>query len=157
MAAEQPDLKFTYAEIGWPQGGPFKPHKTHQNGLSVDLMVPVRNQNQQPAFLPLDAGNQYGYQLEFDHQGRSAEFSLDFEALGMLIKSLHEQAKLHGVGIKRVILAPDLQPHLFAVKGGDYLQQHIQFNKLQAWVRHDEHIHIDFEVPCLPLNQYKKP
>lgn len=32
-----------YGETGKKNGGKFKPHKTHQNGLSVDFMVPVLN------------------------------------------------------------------------------------------------------------------
>jgi penicillin-insensitive murein DD-endopeptidase len=32
---------FVYGETGFAKGGRFKPHRTDQNGLSVDFMVPV--------------------------------------------------------------------------------------------------------------------
>jgi penicillin-insensitive murein endopeptidase len=41
LSREYPAKVFVYGETGWASGGRFKPHKTHQNGLSVDFMVPV--------------------------------------------------------------------------------------------------------------------
>ncbi|OOF30883.1 hypothetical protein BZJ20_08950 [Salinivibrio proteolyticus] len=31
---------------------------------------------------------------------------------------------------------------------GLYLKQHIQLSTRRSWVRHDEHYHVDFAVPC---------
>ena len=39
LAETHPDRVFMYGETGFKNGGKFKPHKTHQNGLSVDFMV----------------------------------------------------------------------------------------------------------------------
>jgi len=39
-------------------------------------------------------------------------------------------------------------PRLFATPRGPYLQQHLSFMKAKPWVRHDEHYHVDFAVPC---------
>ena len=39
---------------------------------------------------------------------------------------------------------------LFATPRGAYLQQHLHFMARPAWVRHDEHYHVDFR-PCAPL------
>ena len=36
----QPGRSFVVAETGWPRGGTFAPHKTHQAGGSVDLHLP---------------------------------------------------------------------------------------------------------------------
>ena len=33
----EPDKVYKYAETGYEEGGQFKPHKTHRNGLSVDF------------------------------------------------------------------------------------------------------------------------
>ena len=43
LAKELPNTMFVYGESGWSEGGRIKPHRTHQNGLAVDFMVPVRN------------------------------------------------------------------------------------------------------------------
>src|SRR5512144_562766 len=40
LARELPATSFVYGETGWCSGGPFRPHKTHENGTSVDFMVP---------------------------------------------------------------------------------------------------------------------
>lgn len=36
LETELPDKVFKYAETGFEQGGEFKPHKTHRNGLTID-------------------------------------------------------------------------------------------------------------------------
>ncbi len=37
LEKEAPLKVFKYAETGFKEGGEFKPHKTHRNGLSVDF------------------------------------------------------------------------------------------------------------------------
>ncbi|WP_348707872.1 hypothetical protein [uncultured Pseudoalteromonas sp.] len=41
LQKSHPDKRYKYAETGLVNGGKFSPHKTHQNGLSVDFMTPV--------------------------------------------------------------------------------------------------------------------
>jgi len=48
---------FVYGETGWATGGRFKPHKTHQNGLSVDFMVPVVDEKGTSVPLPTSPFN----------------------------------------------------------------------------------------------------
>lgn len=38
----------------------------------------------------------------------------------------------------------------FAAPRGAYLRQHPRFMAGKAWVRHDEHYHVDFAVRCKP-------
>jgi len=142
-----PEKVFVYGETGWKEGGRFKPHKTHQNGLSVDLMVPVLLDG---ASVPLPGGvfNRYGYDIEFDSHGRYEDYTIDFEALAELIYQLHNAASVRGIGVSRVIFEVPLQKHLWTTSRGDFLRRHVQFSTRTAWVRHDEHIHVDFDVPC---------
>ena len=35
LARSCPEKFFVYGETGWKNGGRFRPHKTHRNGLSV--------------------------------------------------------------------------------------------------------------------------
>ncbi len=146
-ARATPGVEFVYAETGWRRGGPFYPHRTHQNGLSVDIMVPVLRDGK-PALLPLLATNRFGYDIEFDDRGQYGDFTIDFDALGQLLYALHRAAIRHGVPIERVIFEVPLQSHLFRAQRGAYLRRNLVFSKRQAWVRHDEHIHIDFRIPC---------
>ena len=61
LAIEMPDRVFVYGETGWKDGGQFKPHKTHRNGLSVDFMVPVLDESGTSVELPSSVLNKWGY------------------------------------------------------------------------------------------------
>ncbi|WP_199244019.1 penicillin-insensitive murein endopeptidase [Bacterioplanes sanyensis] len=148
LNANHPDKRFKYAETGFQQGGEFKPHKTHRNGLSVDFMTPVMDGDGRSVHLPTHPLNKFGYDIEFDNQGRFDGLRIDYDAQAAHLMALHQQATAQGHDIWRVIFDPELQPKLFETEHGAYLQQHIQFSKKRSWVRHDEHYHVDFDVPC---------
>ena len=151
LEKEQPGKVFKYAETGTRQGGKFWPHKTHQNGLSVDLMVPVLDEQENSVHLPTNPLNEYGYAIEFDDEGRYEDYRIDFEALGALIVALHRSASSHGIGLWRVLFVPNLQPYLYKSTYGDYIRANITIPTKRSWRPHDEHIHVDFVVKCLPL------
>lgn len=147
LARTHPDLRYVYAEAGWPWGGPFPPHKTHANGTAVDFLVPVRTTDGAISEVPTNALNKYGYALEFDRQGRSGDYQIDFEAMALHLLALEKAAKAHGVRVQAVIFDGPMQPKLFATAAGKELQGRMQFVG-QAWIRHDEHYHVNFAVPC---------
>jgi penicillin-insensitive murein DD-endopeptidase len=142
---------FVYGETGWSTGGRIRPHRTHQNGLSVDFFVPVQDRTGRSVPLPTDVTNRFGYDIEFDKDGRFNEYTIDFEALAEHLYQLHTAAKARGVKIALVILDPPYLPRLFATARGPFLRQTLNFMKSRAWVRHDEHYHVDFAIPCRPL------
>lgn len=142
---------FKYAETGFKKGGPFPPHKTHQNGSSVDFIVPVLDQNHLSVQLPTQKNNRYGYDIEFDNNGRYAQYHIDFDALGAHLVALHQAAAHEHSKITRVIIDPPYHANLYASKHGAYLKQHVTLQKQKAWVRHDEHYHVDFDLDCKPL------
>lgn len=151
LESEQPNKVFKYAETGFKTGGQFKPHKTHRNGLSVDFMTPALNAEGQSVHLPTHPLNKFGYNIEFNENGQFNALSIDYNALAAHLVSLHKQAKKAGHDLWRVIFDPKLQPNLFKTPYGDYLKRHIKFSKKRAWVRHDEHYHVDFAIPCQKL------
>jgi penicillin-insensitive murein endopeptidase len=151
LETEQPNKVFKYAETGFEEGGQFKPHKTHRNGLSVDFMTPVKDESGQSVHLPTHPLNKFGYNIEFDSKGKYEEYAIDYIALSAHIVALHKEAKAQGVDLWRVIFDPKLQPELFKTPYGSYLKKHIQFSKKRSWVRHDEHYHVDFNIPCEEL------
>lgn len=140
--------KFVYGETGWPSGGRFRPHRTHQNGLSVDFFVPVRKAGGQSVPLPTEATSRFGYDIEFDANGRFGKYEIDFPAMAEHLYQLHFAARARGVGIALVIFEQAYLPKLFATPRGPVLRQHLPFMKGKPWVRHDEHYHVDFAVPC---------
>jgi len=143
-----PEKIFVYGETGWSSGGRIRPHKTHQNGLSVDFMVPITDKEGKSVPLPCSMFNKVGYNIEFDSSGRYGEYKIDFEAMAEHLYQIHRAATEQGVEIWRVIFDPGLQPSLFKTRRGPYIQQYMTFSKKPSWVRHDEHYHIDFSVKC---------
>jgi len=143
--------KYKYAETGFEHGGKFRPHKTHQNGLSVDFMTPVINQQGESDTLPSHVFNKFGYSIEFDKNDQYDGYSIDYEAMAAHIVALQKASVKHGVEIWRVIFDPKLQPKLFKTRYANFIKNNIQFSKKRSWVRHDEHYHVDFKVKCKSL------
>jgi len=104
--------------------------------------------------LPTGPTNKFGYNIEFDKRGRYENFRIDFEAIGEHLHQLDVAARRQGSGLALVILDPDYLPRLFATRHGAALKG-LKFMAGQAWVRHDEHYHVDFAVPCKPLPRKK--
>lgn len=148
LEKEQPNKVYKYAETGFAKGGQFKPHKTHRNGLSVDFMTPVIDKSGKSVHLPTNPLNKFGYNIEFNKEDKYADVSIDYEAIAAHVVALDKQAKKQGYDLWRVIFDPQLQPKLYKTKYADYLKKNIQFSKKRSWVRHDEHYHVDFAVPC---------
>ena len=147
-ASTDPSVIYVYGETGWPSGGRIRPHRTHQNGLSVDFFVPVRNEAGKSVPLPTDPTNKLGYDIDFNADAKFAEYNIDFPALAEHLYQLHIAATARGAGIALVIFDPSFLPKLFATTRGAYLKEHLPFMKGRPWVRHDEHYHVDFAVSC---------
>ncbi|MFC1482899.1 penicillin-insensitive murein endopeptidase [Candidatus Margulisiibacteriota bacterium] len=134
-----PNKKFIYGETGLKKGGTFWPHKTHQNGLSVDFMVPVINKDQKSVFLKTNIFNLWGYKYEFDAKGIEKKYQIDFQALAAHINELQKVSQKYGIRIRYVIFDPQLQKYLSNVNA-------IHFSQKRSWIRHDEHYHVEFEI-----------
>ncbi len=152
LKQDHPDKIFVYGETGWESGGRFKPHKTHQNGLSVDFMVPVLDESGKSVPLPTGIFNKYGYGLDFDAEGHYENLAIDFEAMAAHILAIKNAAEANYVKIRRVIFDPKLQPFLHTTSAWPELAGKVTFSSRRSWVRHDDHYHIDFDIPCKPLN-----
>ena len=150
LAAERPTASYVYGETGLASGGQFHPHRSHQNGTSVDFFVPVKNADGKSVPLPTDIVTRFGYDIEFDEKANYKTYSIDFEAMAEHLYQLHVAAKIHGSGFSLVIFDAQYLPKLFATRRGAYLQKNLPFMKGKPWVRHDEHYHVDFKIACRP-------
>ena len=148
LSKNYPELRFIYGESGWANGGRFRPHKGHANGTAADFFVPVRTLEGKVSHVPISSLNLFGYGIQFDRDGQSGSNKIDFEAMALHLLALDRAARAHGIGIRRIIFDVTLQPKLAASKSGAQVLKRIAFNKQQAWVRHDQHYHVDFGVPC---------
>ena len=148
LQARVPQYHYVYGETGLQSGGKFSPHRTHQNGLSIDFFVPVRDGSGASVPLPTPIKARFGYDIEFDAQARYQQYRIDFAALSEHLFELDASARKHGARIGNVILDTRYLPMLFATRRGPWLQQHLPFMMGKPWVRHDEHYHVDFALPC---------
>ena len=67
------------------------------------------------------------------------------------ILAIKRAADAREVKIWRVIFDPKLQLFLHTTKAWPELEGQVRFSERRSWVRHDDHYHIDFEIPCRPL------
>ena len=149
-----PEKRFMYGETGLATGGPFKPHRTHQSGVSVDFMVPVIDRAHRSVLLPTSMQNKFGYALEFDASGSLDDLRIDFEAMAEHLYQLAEAAKKRRVKIKTVIFQKELTELLFQTTRGNVLRASMPFMKTTPWIKHDEHYHVEFSIRCRPLGEY---
>lgn len=150
LESKEASWRFVYGETGKKKGGKFKPHKTHQNGLSVDFMVPVLNDDGDSVALPTNIFNKYGYNIDFTLDGKYKNLKIDFEAMAAHIAALKIEAEELGIGIWRVIFDPKMQKSLKSTKAWPEISD-LEFSRRGSWVRHDDHYHIDFIIPCKKL------
>jgi penicillin-insensitive murein endopeptidase len=150
------------AEIGTRKGGAFPPHATHQNGLSVDIITPMRDsETREPARLTTRFWNLYGYCWRVDDDthrvsglawdvSSEGNFSpclsidlesdkeVDFGRLSDLLVALDGEARSRGGKIRYVIVDPSFIDPLSGV--GVPLST-------RSWIEHDDHIHVEFSFP----------
>ncbi len=151
LARSTPNVVYEYGETGLAGGGRMRPHRTHQSGTSVDFMVPVRNRKGVSIPLPASATKQFGYGWEFDDAGRAGELQIDFDAMAEHLLELKLAAERHHIAIEKVIFDPRLTVLLLRTRRGPELARTLPFMRQKPWIRHDEHYHVDFAVPCRPL------
>lgn len=152
FAARHPSVasatpQFVLGEIGARNGGPFHGHRTHQSGRSVDIFMPMRDKRGARAPLPTWPWQLFGYGWELDARGESNEFRIDFEELAAFLLALDRAAKDRGIAIERVIITPEFVPLVLATPSGQRLGGLAgKLTRKPVWVRHDEHIHVDFAL-----------
>lgn len=144
-----PHHQFVYMECSNKQGGKIFPHRTHQNGMSVDLMSPLIKKGK--PYSDLNTIGTSHYLLEFDDNGKLSndpEVSIDFELIAEHLLILNAKAELFGLTIDKVIFKMELKNELFQgtfgqrlKNSGIYITRHLEpiINAL-----HDDHYHVDF-------------
>jgi len=143
--------RFVMGETGWPWGGRFRPHRSHQNGMAVYVFMPVETKTGETTTLSTWPWNKFGYGLEFDERGEMGDLRIQFESVAAFILEVDAQARQRGLRIGRVIITPEFVPLLLETPSGHRLGTlSDRITRKPVWVRHDEHFHIDFEDAAAP-------
>jgi penicillin-insensitive murein endopeptidase len=98
---------FVVGETGWPSGGTFRPHRSHQNGMAVDIFMPVESGNGEPTRLGTWPWNMFGYGLEFNERGELGDLRIQFESVAAFLLEVDAQARQLGLRVARIIITPD--------------------------------------------------
>jgi penicillin-insensitive murein endopeptidase len=143
------DRHFRVMEFSRKEGGKMFPHRTHQNGLSVDYMMPVQKDGK--PYYELDKKGASHYLLEFDKDGKfteDASISIDFDMAAQHILELDKQARKKGMRIHKVIFNTHLKDELYATTHGKKLRSSGIYvtRNLSKLINdlHDDHYHVDF-------------
>lgn len=150
LETSKPNRTFYLMEASNEKGGNISPHRTHQNGTSIDLMIPLIKNNE--PYTLLDTLGVEHYLLNFNEKGEYVDdtsIKIDFETLALEIVTIEKNARLNNWKILKVILKTEYQKFIFSTKYSDQLKtSKIYFTqKLEKVINdlHDDHIHIDFE------------
>jgi penicillin-insensitive murein DD-endopeptidase len=146
-----PKHRFILMESANECGGKLAPHRTHQNGLSVDFMMPLLQNGEE--YSGVDGLGTSHYFMEFDDRGRysmDTTVAVNFEMVARHILELEKEAKTIGLKVEKVIIKLEFKDELFASIYGDELRKRgIYFAKqLTPLVNnlHDDHYHVDFSL-----------
>ena len=145
-----PDTFFHHMECSDKKGGQLLLHRTHQNGLSIDFMVPKKRNGKANSMW--DKIGLLHYLLDFNDDGVlkiDKKTEIDFDAMGKHLAALDDAAQNNGLRIRKVIFKIELKDDLFASEEGKLLQERgIYFvRRLNDFINkvHDDHYHVDFE------------
>ena len=145
-----PGTQFKIMEAANRDGGKIPLHRTHQNGMGIDFMIPkVAGGQQRHAW---DRIGIWHYALEFDNQGKlllDSDTQLDFNTMAKHLLALDDAAQKHGLRIRKVLLKSELLDDFFDSEFGNQVQQRgIYFvPRMYGWINrvHDDHYHVDFQ------------
>lgn len=144
-----PNINFMILECSHKKGGKMHPHRTHQNGTSIDFAVPLKK-NKKPYH-----GDQWKgvwhYGMRFNENGEckgNKKVSIDFEDMAKHILALEKAARKRNMYLKKVLLKINLKDEFFSTPFGiEVKSKKIYFAKyLPPFIDdfHDDHYHIDF-------------
>ncbi|SFT40758.1 penicillin-insensitive murein endopeptidase [Lishizhenia tianjinensis] len=146
-----PGRIFSIMEASNKKGGKMDPHRTHQNGMSVDFMFP-KLKNGVP-YHHLDTLGFLHYLLDFDENGRYTKdttISIDFETSTHHIYLLALEAEKLNYAIEKVLIYTEYKDELFRTTYGKKLKQKgiyfAQYLTPKINNLHDDHYHIDFKA-----------
>lgn len=144
-----PRRYFNVMECSNKKGGEMFPHRTHQNGMSIDLMMPLIKDGK--PYYGLDTIGIKHYALNFDDGGkytRDPSIEIDFNLVALQILLLDHFARRNGLNIFKVIIKIELKDELFATEYGQLLKDSDIYivQGLSPLINslHDDHFHIDF-------------
>jgi penicillin-insensitive murein DD-endopeptidase len=149
MAVAFPGRRFTIMECSKKTGGKIWPHRTHQNGMSIDFMVPMSQGT--AAFYGLDTLGFQHYLLEYNADGSISgqpDVKIDFDIVAVHLLALQKRATAQGLKISKVLFQKELLDELFASAHGAALRASKLYfpTGLEPLINqlHDNHYHVDF-------------
>lgn len=159
------DIHLVYGEGSWGETYATQsllPHRTHKNGLYLDIFLPLLDQKNQPTLFPNTEQNVFGYAVNFTATGQGeaphTQYHIDWPALITVFSTL---CKNGGDKINKVLIAEDFIPTLQSQELKNQWTQidpqcrqklhpigplkPYTFANQTLIVDHDDHIHVEFQ------------
>ncbi len=145
------EQKFRLMECTRKHGGKMVFHWTHQNGTSVDFMVPTKRGRKIDVL-----SDHFGlahYLLQFNEGGQlkfSRKTEIDFETMAKHIIALDDACRKNGVRIRKLLFNTALIDELLNTSAGSMIRNRDIFipRRVSDLINnlHDDHYHVDFEI-----------
>ncbi len=144
------EQKFWLMECSRKQGGRMVLHWTHQNGTSVDFMVPTKRGTKRDVLS--DHFGLFHYLLSYNANGQftlNPKTEIDFVTMGTHILALDDACRKNGLRIRKILFNTNMLDELFNTPAGREIQEREIFipRRLNDFINrlHDDHYHVDFE------------
>lgn len=114
LEEKHPNRTFVIGDCGLKYGGPISFHKEKQNGLQVDFLLPLNEDD-----APYKGGNllnSWDYKLVIDDDGSFEGKNVDLGALASHVTTLQSVSAKHGLVIKEVRMNPTIKKALLGKK-----------------------------------------
>jgi penicillin-insensitive murein endopeptidase len=145
------EQKFWLMECTRKHGGRMLLHWTHQNGTSVDFMVPTKRGQKRDVLS--DHIGLFHYLLPFNERGQfklSPKTEIDFVTMGIHILALDDACRKNGLRIRKILFNTNMLDELLNTPAGREIQERDIFipRRLNDFINkyHDDHYHVDFEI-----------
>lgn len=146
LKEKYPDREFIVGDAGLKEGGPMSfVGKEKQNGLEVDFIIPLKNEDGGP-YNKRPISNYWNYEMDFDENGKLGGMDVDYTVLATQLATLQGSAEKNGLTIKRIEMHADIKRGLLGKSMATLMK-----NILGAGVKNDNksapaYFSITFEI-----------
>lgn len=112
--------RFYIGEASTRAGGPNIFHKGKQNGMEVDVLLPLNKGDK--AYESSSILSMWNYGLEIDDDGKIDEMTVDFKDLATMMSVFNQVADKHDLRIRKIEMHPKVMRGLYGARLGSLIK-----------------------------------
>ncbi|MBI3142724.1 MAG: penicillin-insensitive murein endopeptidase [Bacteroidetes bacterium] len=110
LGTEYHDWRFVLGDASLRHGGPMSFQAEKQNGMQVDIMLPLYHENK--PYRGLWCTNFWNYGLEMSDDGTLNGKQVDYAVLGRMLAAMYAAAQANGLVVQKIEMHPDVKRNL---------------------------------------------